>query len=186
MRFPSKFHTALKLSLYAKRLVFILLTAICQMYGAQGWEGGMFQTMEVVKKTILPDDFVGEGYRCMQWRDWFKRRGLEVNKGPDTTLNHSVPCGRPWPLAERKGLLTLLLFSDQLSLALWNNHQLVKDCSWAEGSNLITCITKANHTFCYLQWPHSYIPAKAFWRLGALVEGRNGQQQTEERPVYFS
>lgn len=132
-----------------------------------------------------PVIFVGERGQCMQWSDWFSVGGLKLTKAPDTVLGHSVPCGGPWPLAEGKGLFTLPLFSDQLSLALWNKHQLVKDFSWAEGSNLVTCITKANHTLCYLRWPHAYIPVKAFWRLGALVEGRNGQQWPGERPMHF-
>lgn len=80
-------------------------------------------------RKFLPSESVGKEDQCVQWSDWIFYRSPKVTKGPEFALGHSVPCGGPWPLGERWGVLTFPLFSDQLSLALWNKHQLVKDFS---------------------------------------------------------
>lgn len=60
MRFPSKFHTAMKLALYAKRLVFTLLTAFCQL---AVWkhkdEKADSSTPWKEASKFLPSDFCG-------------------------------------------------------------------------------------------------------------------------------
>lgn len=142
-------------------------------------------------RKFLPSDSVGEGDQCMQWSDLFKCRGPKLTKGPDFALGHSVPCGGPWPLAERRGLLTFPVFSDQLSLALWNKHQLVKDFSWAEGSNWITCITKTNHApvICNdltLTFRPKHFGDRALWRGGRDSSGLRKGSCTSESSHAFS
>lgn len=58
-------------------------------------------------RKFLPIDCLGEEDRLAQWSDCFQWRDSKPSQGPDFGLGHSVPCGGPWPLAERMCLLTL-------------------------------------------------------------------------------